>query len=104
MTNPTDLVGRSLALLTRGIGADGEEEVWLQTGTLIRVDGQYVLERDPDRSLIGLEDDWLDRIEPVPETIRKTFREAELLLLVNDGMYPEDADLVAPAPAGMAVG
>jgi hypothetical protein len=72
-----DIVGKRLALTIWGKDGNGEDEVWVHTGTV---------------PLVKLLPEWLPRIKPVSDDVRSTLRGADICLSLTSTLVPEGLD------------
>src|ERR1700757_3507555 len=86
-----DIIGKRLALILWGEDRNGEDEVWVHTGTVRASGSGFVLDRGEDKPQVKLLPEWLPRIKPVCDELRTTLLEAEICLSLT----------VAPVPEGM---
>ena len=87
-----DIVGKRLALVIWGKDRDGEDEVWVHTGTVQASGSGFVLDRGEDKPLVKLLPEWLSRIKPVNDEVRSTLNGAEICLSLTISPVPEGVD------------
>lgn len=91
--NPADIHGKRLAMLVWGERADGSDDVAVFTG-VGEWDGRCLrMLRQPDPSSFQVQDEWLDRLKPVPADLRATLLDAEYYFSLTIGSLPEDREL-----------
>jgi hypothetical protein len=87
-----DIVGKRLALVIWGKDRDGEDEVWVHTGTVQASGSGFVLDRGEDKPQVKLLPEWLSRIKPVNEEVRSTLCGAEICVSFTLSPIPEGMD------------
>jgi hypothetical protein len=87
-----DIVGKRLALVIWGKDRDGEDEVWVHTGTVQASDSGFVLDRGEDKPLVKLLPEWLSRIKPVNNEVQSTLCGAEICVSLTLSPIPEGMD------------
>jgi hypothetical protein len=90
--NSMEIVGKRLALVIWGKDRDGEDEVWVHTGTVHESGSGFVLDRGEDKPQVKLLPEWLSRIEPVDDEVRSTLCEAEVYVSLTISSIPEGMD------------
>jgi hypothetical protein len=87
-----DIVGKRLALITWGRDRNGEDEVWVHTGTLQASGSEFVLHCGDEAAPVKLLPEWLPRIKLVSDELRPDLLGAELYLSLTISPIPEGAD------------
>ena len=82
--------GSSLALLLVGETEDGEEDWAIFTGTIESKDGEFFLNRGPDKDIFDIRDEWLSRIKPVKEEVREILGNCDFFLPLSVGAVSDD--------------
>ena len=88
----TEIVGKRLALVIWGKDGDGEDEVFVHTGTVRASGSGFVLDRGEDKPQVKLLPEWLSRIKPVDDEVRSTLREVEICVSLTLSPIPEGMD------------
>jgi hypothetical protein len=101
MSTP-DYAGKKLAVLVMGTDDNGEEEWVTYFGTAVYDGTTLFMDRVKDPPF-EIRAEWLDRIEPVPDTVRHILKNADLLLRLTCGPLPPDADEHEYLPTGLKV-
>jgi hypothetical protein len=90
--NLEELNGKTLALLLVRQNEAGEDEWAVLTGTA-RWDGtQLQVDRGSERKPFLIFDDWLGRVESVPEEVDDFFGGAKFYLALSVGNLPDSDD------------
>jgi hypothetical protein len=87
-----DIVDKQLALVIWGEDQNGEDEVWVHTGTVRMEESGLFLDRGPDKPQVKLLPEWLPRIEPVTEEVRSILGGAEFCVSLTVSCIPESDD------------
>ncbi len=82
--------GSSLALLLVGETEDGEEDWAIFTGTIESKDGEFFLNRGPDKDIFDIRDEWLSRIKPVKEEVREILGNCNFFLPLSVSAVSDD--------------
>jgi hypothetical protein len=87
-----DIVGKRLALIIWGKDGNGEDKVWVHTGTVRASGCGFVLDRGEEAPLVKLLPERLPRIKPVGDEVRSTLGGAEICLTLTITPVPEGMD------------
>src|SRR5438445_6377123 len=90
--NSMNVVGKRLALVIWGTDRNGEDEVWVHTGSVQASGSGFVLDRGEDKPQVKLLPEWLSRIKPVDDEVRSTLCEAEICVSLTLSPIPEGMD------------
>ena len=84
-----EALNKSLALVLWAKDENGEDDVAVFSGTLINVDGVYYLERESNNKNTEIKEEWLQRINSVPEELKETLMGCEYQLSLSVGSSEE---------------
>jgi len=87
-----EIVGKRLALVIWGRDRNGEDEVWVHTGTVRTSGSGFILDRGEYKPRVKLLLEWFPRIEPVNEEVRSTLCRAEVYVSLTIAPIPEGMD------------
>lgn len=82
--NFEDAINSSLALILWAKTNEGEDDVIVYSGTLVKKNKNYYLKREDDTEP-EIRNEWLPRIEPVPEDLKETLLGCEYQLSLTVG-------------------
>ncbi len=91
-----DINGKWLALLlvTQRAASGGDDDCIVFAGMArTKPEGGYLLDRGPDYKKIDLRDEWLGRVQAVPEARRRAVHNADFVLPLIVDTLPGSEDL-----------
>jgi hypothetical protein len=101
--NAFDYDGKRFAVLVMGTDHDGKDE-WVKFFGTATYDGTALLmDRGTKGDPFQIRDEWLDRIEPVPDALRDMFPGADYWLRLTSGPLPPETDDKDYVPTGLKV-
>ncbi len=84
-----EALNKSLALVLWAEDEAGEDDVTVFSGTLIKVEDNYYLERESNNKNPEIKEEWLQRINKVPEELKETLMGCEYQLSLSVGSSEE---------------
>lgn len=99
--NPSAIIGHSIALLLVAENNAGKPECMLVFGRIAGEGPDLWVDLGKDRTSLPLDQDYLERIEPVTSEIKDIMCGAEYMLKLFVGNLPEDADTSEYMPLGI---
>jgi len=89
---PQGLIESSIALLLWVTDENGGDDVALFNGTFKHGQSIYYVDRGPGKEKFEIKDEWLERIQEVPEDLVETLRGASYQLSLTVGMLDDSED------------
>ena len=89
---PEDLDGRAVALLFMYDVDEGNEDMRVLQCRTRFSDGEVIAIHGPQCDAFPLNEEWLERVHPVPEDLRAILQDAEFFLPLTIGPLPDDVD------------
>ena len=83
--NYIDAVNKSLALILWAKDINGEDDVAVFPGVLIKEGNRYYLKRNSEESNPEIKEEWLSRIKNIPEDLKETLQGCEYQLSLSVG-------------------
>ncbi len=99
----TDYTDKKLVLVMIGTDDDGKDE-WVKFfGTAKYVGTTLFMDRGSKGPPFAIREEWLERIEPVPDALRNILGHADIWLRLTVGNLPPDANDEDYLPTGLKV-
>ena len=96
-----DSIDQSIALLLWGKDEDGEDDVALFCGTFRKHNSTFYIDRGTNNEKIEVREEWLERIQKVPDDLRETLEGASYQLSLSIGNLEEGEDVSSYLDTGM---
>jgi len=87
-----EALNKKLALVLWAEDENGEDDVTVFSGTLIRIEGLYFLEREDGNNPEILQE-WLGRIKPVTVELKETLLDCDFQLSLSVGQVESEQGL-----------